>query len=415
MILRARCILPMNDAPIDNGALVVKDGHIEWVGRWRTLELAEQHDVRDLGEVVLMPGLINAHSHLDYTSMAGKIPAPRHFPDWVKTMLSFKAHWSYSEFAESWLKGAHMLLESGTTTVADIESAPELLPQVWEATPLRVISFLEMTGVKTQRSPDEILSEALDQIEAAPKLPRKEAALSPHALYSTYPDLVRQTAAVSRERGFLVSTHLAESESEFQMFRDGCGPFHDWLKSQRRMDDCDGSSPVQLASRYGLLSDRLLAVHVNYLVSGDEDLLARSGSSVVHCPRSHEYFGHDPFPYERLRSAGVNICLGTDSLASAAKIGGKDPVLNLWDEMRTFSRAHPGVAPKEILAMATANAARALRKQAEIGELKVGAATDAIAVTHSGPVNETRLYEELLYTGVVREVFIAGEQVRAPA
>lgn len=413
MILRARCLLPLHGPPIDNGAVVVDAGRIAWIGRWRDCEAAAGREVRDLGEVVLTPGLINAHAHLDYTSMAGKIPPPRHFPDWVKTILSFKAHWSFSEFAESWLSGARMLIDSGTTTVADIESAPELLPQVWPSTPLRVISFLEMTGVKSQRAADEILAETLSTLETLPKIASKSAALSPHALYSTTPELIRKCAAVAAERDLLLSTHLAESESEFQMFRDARGPFYDWLKGQRKMEDCRGLSPVQLAHEYRLLSSRMIAVHVNYLAPGDELLLARSGASVVHCPRSHEYFGHDPFPYDQLVKAGVNICLGTDSLASSRKVRGANPELNLWEEMQIFARSHPGLSPKTVFSMVTANAARALDRSEELGEVKKGGAADFITLFHTGPIREQKILEALLHTAKVREVFIAGELAKA--
>ena len=414
MILRARCILPISAPPIDNGALVFEDGRIAWAGRWRDLENPGDRKVRDLGEVALLPGLINAHAHLDYTSMGGRIPPPRFFPDWVKTILYFKAHWSFSEFAESWLKGARMLLESGTTTVADIESVPELLPQVWESTPLRVISFLELTGVKSQRPPAEILSEALDRIDGLARPDRKECALSPHALYSTQPELIRASAKIGAGRGMLLSTHLAESLPEFQMFCDSAGPFYDWMKGQRRMDDCRGASPVQLAHEYGLLSSRFLAIHVNYLAPEDETLLARARASVVHCPRSHDYFGHDPFPYARLAKAGVNICLGSDSLASTRKFGNSDPELNLWYDMRAFARAHPGVAPQEILRLATIQGALALNKETELGQLKPGFAADVISTLYSGPIQEARIYEELLHTAQARDVFIGGESVLSP-
>ena len=116
----------MNGELIDNGAVRAQNGRITWVGRWRDAS-PEGVSVKDLGEVALLPGLINAHCHLDYTNMAGKIPPSSSFTDWIKTILSFKAHWSFSEYAESWLKGARMLLQSGVTTVADIESAPEIL------------------------------------------------------------------------------------------------------------------------------------------------------------------------------------------------------------------------------------------------------------------------------------------------
>jgi aminodeoxyfutalosine deaminase len=126
------------------------------------------------------------------------------------------------------------------------------------------------------------------------------------------------------------------------------------------MDDCGGRSPVQQAHRLGLLQPGFLAVHVNYLAPGDAELLGQNKCSVVHCPRSHEYFGHDPFPLHDLRNAGVNICLGTDSLASARIEGGKIPTLNLWDEVRVFAREFPDIEPTHILQMITSNSGQAL-------------------------------------------------------
>ena len=404
----------MVDLPIENGALIVENGRIRWIGRWRECPAEAGSKVIDLGEVAVMPGLINAHCHLDYTDMAGKIPPPKDFPDWVKTILSFKSHWSFSEYAESWLKGAAMLLNSGTTTVADIEAVPELPPETWHSTPVRFVSFFELTGVKSQRHPDDLLKEAFDWITNLPDLPGKEGALSPHALYSTNPELLRKAATAARDRNCLLTTHLAESESEFQMFTDASGPFYDWLKGQRNMSDCRTGSPVQLAHSYGLFGPNFIAAHVNYLAPGDAELLGQSRASVVHCPRSHDYFQHAPFKYGELSNAGVNICLGTDSLASSRKDSAQSPELNLWNEMRLFARNYPAVSPGEIFRLTTLNPARALQKQTELGALQRGFHGDCVALTYSGPVTEGRLYEELLYTGSVREVFIAGEQVRTP-
>ena len=412
MVIRARCLLPISEPPVENGAVLVEAGRIQWIGRWRECPVEPGTRVVDLGEVVLMPGLINGHCHLDYTKMGGQIPPPKVFPDWVKTILSFKSHWSFSEYAESWLQGARMLLNSGTTTVADIEAVPELPPETWHSTPLRVVSFYEMTGVKSQRAPNELLQEAFDWIANLPEATGKEAGLSPHALYSTRPDLIRSAARAAREKNLLISTHLAESEAEFQMFADARGPFYDWLKGQRNMTDCGKGSPVQLASEYGLLQPNFIAVHVNYLAPGDAELLGQARCSVIHCPRSHDYFKHEPFPYEVLTKAGVNVCLGTDSLASSRKEGSQPPELNLWNEMRLFARKHSSVSPKEIFRMTTAHPARALHKSAELGALHPDFYADCVAVAYAGPVSETRLYEELLYTGSAREVFIAGEQVR---
>lgn len=415
MIIRARCIQPIGESPIDNGAMVIEAGRIAWFGPWRNCDRPRGMAVHDLGEVVLLPGFVNAHCHLDFTNMAGKIPPPRDFSDWVKTMLSLKAHWGYSEFADSWLRGAKMLVETGTTTVCDIESYPELLPESWGSTPLRVFSCLEMTGVKEQRQPRAVLEETLAQIERLTPEAKHPPGLSPHALYSTTPELMRLTAAAARERNLLLTTHVAESEAEFQMFRDRQGSFHNWLKNQRRMDDCGHASPVQLLDQYELLGPACILAHGNYLAAGDEEVIARSGAAVAHCPRSHQYFGHHPFPLERLEQAGVLLCLATDSLATTLKSGGEEPKLNLWEEMRVFSARHPGVRPRRIFEMVTLNPARALGQEGELGQIQVNAAADLVAAHYAGRMSAEQICETVLHETSIAEVFIGGERVHPAA
>ena len=161
MILRARTILPVCRPPIENGAVVISGNQIRAVRPWPELQPDADEKILDLGEVILLPGLVNAHCHLDYTDMAGQLPPPKKFTDWIASITAAKTAWSYSDYARSWLHGAHMLLKTGTTTVADIEAMPDLLPEVWDATPLRVFSFFEMTGIRARRHPKEILREAM--------------------------------------------------------------------------------------------------------------------------------------------------------------------------------------------------------------------------------------------------------------
>src|ERR1017187_5641593 len=280
MILRARVVLPVSQPPIENGALLISGNRIGRVGRWEDLSPASEK-IFDLGGVVLLPGLVNAHCHLDYTGMAGLIPPQKSFTDWIKLMLAAKAGWSYSEFAESWLCGARMLVSTGTTTVGDIEAVPELLPEVWSATPLRVISFLEMTGVKGRREPGAILYEAVEKFESLSHT-RCRAGLSPHAPYSTLPELLRLTAEVARRKNLPVTIHIAESGQEFEMFTRACGDMADLLrKSERDMTDCGLGSPVQHVERAGAL-ENLLAVHMNYLGETDAALLKKRNVSVAH-------------------------------------------------------------------------------------------------------------------------------------
>jgi cytosine/adenosine deaminase-related metal-dependent hydrolase len=382
VILRARRVLPVSQPPIDDGAVIISGNRISAVGAWADLksQSRENEKILDLGEVILLPGLVNAHCHLDYTDMAGELPPPKTFTDWIALITAAKSNWSYSEYAHSWLHGAHMLLKTGTTTVADIEAMPDLLPEMWDATPLRVFSFLEMTGIRAKRNPKEILHEAVEKIDSLAHA-RCFASLSPHAPYSTLPELLRLSAETAREKKWRITTHVGESEQEFEMFKLARGKMFDWLKrNERDNSDCGLGSPVRHLARNKMLGKNLVAVHVNLLARGDATLLGKSGAHVVHCPRSHSYFKHPRFLRERLANAGVNICLGTDSLATTRKVGKQKPELNMFEEMRLLAANDKAISPAEILRMATVNGARALGLAGQIGELCENFSADLIAI-----------------------------------
>jgi len=410
MILRARTLLPLFRPPVENGALLVTGNRIRAVGLWSDLKPEAGEKTFDLGEVVLLPGLVNAHCHLDYTNMAGELPPPKNFTEWIPLITSAKTAWSYSDYAHSWLRGAHMLLRNGTTTVADIEAMPDLLPEVWDATPLRVFSFLEMTGIRARRNPEAILREAVEKIDSLSHA-RCSASLSPHAPYSTLPELLRSSAKVARERRWPLCTHVAESEDEAEMFIHERGRMFDWLqRNQRDNSDCGLGSPVEHLARHKMLGKNLIAVHANVLARGDAVLLGKHRVNVVHCPRSHAYFRHPPFRRERLANAGVNLCLGTDSLATVRKIGGQKPELSMFEEMRALATADKTVSPAEIIRMATINGARALAMSGQIGELSPGSFADLIVIPATDKNEDA--YETLLnHVGPVSGSMIDGRWV----
>jgi cytosine/adenosine deaminase-related metal-dependent hydrolase len=386
MILRARIVLPIAQPPIENGAVAVSRGRVVVVGRWPSLGARALGPVTDLGDVALLPGLINAHCHLDYTDMAGLLPPLPSFSAWIKAITALKGSWTDADFARSWRNGADMLLRNGTTTVGDIESVPNLLPAVWRNTPLRVFSFLEMTGVRSRRQPRLILDEALAKARAC-RHPRGRVWLSPHAPYSTTPELLRLSTRAARQRRWPLTTHVAESAEEFQMFTEARGPMFDWLqRNERDMSDCGHGSPVRHLEKLGVLGRHLLAIHVNYLARGDAALLARRGVHVVHCPRSHAYFRHEAFPHEELLRARVNLCLGTDSLATVLKRRRERVELSLFAEMQAFADEVPGLWPDSLLRMVTVNAARALGLKGRAGEFRPGAWADGITIPFDGPI-----------------------------
>ncbi len=412
LLLRARIVVPLSHPPISDGAVLVAGSKIVAVGSWQSLKHRRCDQILDLGDSLILPGLVNAHCHLDYTHMAGQLPPPKRFADWLKSITSIKAGWTRSDYAESWSKGAQMLVNTGTTTVADVEAVPELLPELWNTTPVRVLSFMEMIGITGKRKPRAILKEAVDRIASLGIKGR--VGLSPHAPYSTLPTLLRLVASAARKNRWPIVTHVAESASEFEMFTEAKGEMFDWLKKSRDMSDCRGRSPVEHLHACGLLGKNLLAIHANYLQDTDLPLLSRNRVNIVHCPRSHFYFRHAPFPLKQLLDSRVNVCLGTDSLASVYKTARQVVQLDMFEEMRGLATAHECLKPSTILEMATINGALALGMSKRIGQLSRGFLADLIVLPGAGSV--TSAYETILaHSGKVAASMIEGRWAIAPS
>jgi aminodeoxyfutalosine deaminase len=243
---------------------------------------------------------------------------------------------------------------------------------------------------------------------------KKHWGLAPHALFTASADLYRRCSEVAQREKTLLTTHLAESGEEVSMFRDRKGPLYEFLQGIGRVtSDLGHGTPVSRFSEIirdssaslGMTENWLL-VHMNELEETDFDQLAGSTSkaSIVHCPRSHKYFGHSLFQYDKLRASGFGLCLGTDSLAS-------NDDLSLFAEMRAFQKEFPNVSAEEILEMVTTDPARALRQQERLGKIRPGFAADLIAVPFEG---STSLFDAIIandrsigwsmITGVVQAV-----------
>lgn len=399
MIVRARFILPVVQPPIENGAVVIEGEKIVAAGAWPEIRATCQGEVTDLGDAIILPGLINAHCHLDYTNMAGMLPPARSFSAWIRSIVALKSTWSDSEFEQSWRRGAEMLLKSGTTSVVDIEAIAAIPPQLSAASPLNIISCQEIMSLR--RSVPDLVTESVTRVAAWPGELR---GLSPHAPYTTSSDLLRRVAQETQSRGWLLTSHVAESSEEFDMFAAASGPLYQWLAAQRDVTDCGKRTPIQHVEAAGALAGMIVA-HANYVTDDDVRLLTERHAHVVHCPRSHDYFQHQPFPFEAMQKAGVNICLGTDSLATVYLHSPEGIELDLCAEMRCFARVNPTVPPWAILEMATVNGAKALGRKGLLGELSPGARADLIAV----PATASNPYASVVqHRGPVRASLIRG-------
>jgi cytosine/adenosine deaminase-related metal-dependent hydrolase len=395
MIIRARAVAPIVGDPIENGAVVVKGNKIADVGRFGDLRRNYQGNVLDLGESVLLPGLINAHCHLDYTMLRGKIAPQQSFADWIRAINAEKAQLSDQDYIDSINAGFAEARRSGTTTIANLTAFPKLIAAI--NAPVRTWWFGELIDVRNPEKADQIVDDAVEHLKSA-----SHWGLAPHAPFTASLRLHARCEEIARRRDALLTTHLAESSDEMLMYRDGTGSMFDFLKTLGRpMDDCGRETPLSRFLRTRTIDDRWIVAHLNELDAGDFDLLANAPKfHIVHCPRSHSFFQHPPFALQRLRQLGFNICLGTDSLASNSD-------LSLFAEMRELLRKHPSVSPQETLEMVTTNGAAALGQRDSIGCLKPGAYGDMIALPVSAAGD---IYENIVaFSGNVPWIMVNGE------
>jgi cytosine/adenosine deaminase-related metal-dependent hydrolase len=384
MIVRARKVVTMEGPPIENGAVAVSGNRIVDVGRFDDIKTRNAGDTLDLGEQVLLPGLINAHCHLDYTCLRGKIAPQKSFTEWIRGINAEKATLGRKDYVASINEGFAEAKQFGTTTIANLTVFPELIPQIQPA--VRTCWFAELIDVRMPERAIELVDSTIEALNQT-----RNWGLAPHALFTASRDLFRRCEEIAQNDNVLLTTHLAESREEMEMFRHASGPLYEFIKSiGRPMDDCGSKTPLELflsASGNRALRTWIVA-HLNELTRSDFELLERSNSKfhVVHCPQSHNYFGHSPFSFERLRSFGFNICLGTDSLAS-------NESLSLLAEMRAFQKEFPSVSAAEIFQMVTVNPARALRYENALGQIRPGFGADLIAVPCS---TSTDIFEQIL-------------------
>lgn len=372
---RCRLLITMDGEPVRDAAFVIEGNHFTQVGPASAI-LAGNHDsVVDLGDVVVLPGLINAHCHLDYTLMRGAILPSRSFAHWVGRINALKRSFSDDEYLQATQFGLAELQRNGTTTVLDIAAIPQILPRL-APPPIRLYTFLELIDVRPRPWEDRYAFGSWYVFE--PVANRLGGfGLSPHSPYTASAPLYQAARECSERFRLPITTHVAESDEEFNMFVERRGPLFDLLqKVGRPMDDCGGITPLRHLLRGSLIGPETILVHANRLDEEDIAWLSRpewARLTIVHCPKSHRFLHHPRFPLEILLGRGINLALGTDSLAS-------NDSLNLFAEMRTLRHNYPCLSAEDALRMVTVNSARALGAGHELGRIAPGYLADAIGL-----------------------------------
>ncbi|MCX8007284.1 MAG: amidohydrolase family protein [Coriobacteriia bacterium] len=399
MIITGDWVVPVLGPPIRNGAVVVRAPVIEDVGP--SEQMRERYPtlpVRAHPGCVIAPGLVNAHTHLALTSVArvvGRAP----FPEWLGRVAAVMRALDEDDIAASATHGALMSVRAGVTTVGDIAYGPEV-PAAAADMGLDGVFFFEVLGIRA----DE-LRRKLDELEYPADTEgcthgRTVCGLSAHAPYSSGPDLIRAVYQTAQERGVPFVMHLSESDAESALLERGEGPFASLAARLAHGFSAPGCSAVEYVRRLGALRGTV-AVHCVKVAETDIATLAYEAAGVVVCPRSNRILGNGAPPVREMRTRGVKLALGTDSLAS-------NDDLDLFAELRELQRLDRTIETTRLLGIATIEGASVLGIEDRVGALTPGRCADVIAV-HTGPTDDpVAALIERGSTGSVRTVVSAG-------
>jgi cytosine/adenosine deaminase-related metal-dependent hydrolase len=419
---RARWIVPGDGPPIRDGVLAMAGQLIQYVGPDAGVFPAE-----DLGNVAILPGLVNSHTHLEFSGLEAPLgQSGMRFTDWIAAVVQHRRARDADgpvERSQAIRRGIIESLGHGVTAIGEISSGDWPTGAVSEL-PMEGIVFWELLGASPERIEAEHQSARTFLERNSETEPAQEhgcpapvpfslpsgwlRGLSPHAPYSVHPELLSRAVGLARTFDVPLAMHLAESSEEIELLADRRGPFVPLLESLSAWHPQAiplGLRPMDILR---VLADapRVLVVHGNYLTDDEIDFLgANSDRMSVVCPRTHAFFQHRRYPLARMLAAGVRIALGTDSRAST-------PDLNLLAEMRQVARDYSEIPPDQILQMATINGARALGLDGHCGTLVVGKHANLAIVAL--PDGEADCYESLLATDtpvtatVYRGQLIAG-------
>ena len=393
--VRAGSVHPVTAPPITDGAvLVADDGRITAVAAHAQVPDPPGARRVEFPDAVLVPGLVNAHTHLELTHLAGRNPE-REFSRWIRTIRALKDATTPEEFDHSAEQGVRDCWMAGVTCVADTGST---------GAPLRALVRLGARGIYYQEvfGPDPADRAAtLAELRAAVARlgpvasGRARLGVSPHAPYTVSEPLYRAVAAFARREALPLAVHLAESREETALVRDGAGSFAEALRARGIPVQAHHCSPVQYLLQLGVLERATgwLCIHCVQVDEGDIDILRRAGVGLASCPRSNRAHAHGTAPLSALRAAGIPVGLGTDSVVSAGDV-------NLLAEA-----AAAGLYEEDALRMLTIEGARALGLDAEIGSLEVGKQAD-LAVFPS------TVFSRPLPTSTALLTIVAGRVVR---
>ena len=409
MLYRAKWVVPIASEPIHDGAVVVRGDRIVAVGPAEELAgTLAPFEVRDLGEAALLPGFVNAHSHLELTVMRGLLEEAD-FRAWITRLTDIKLNrLTGDDLLDSARLGALEAVRSGVTCCGDTCDSGLALDALLEGG-IRGVVYQEVFGPEPAQAGESLarLAEKVARLtDRAGDSGRVRVGVSPHAPFTVSADLFRGVAAFASERELPVAIHAAESEAEQRFMLEGTGPFADRFAERGIAWTPPGVSTIAYLADLGVLDCKPLLVHAVQASEADVEAIARSGSRVAHCPKSNAKFGHGVAPVARLLARGVTVALGTDSVASNNVVDMLDEARAAVLMARASGRDAGALSARRALALATLDGARALGLEAEIGSLEAGKRADMCAISldglHAAPVYDVET--TLVFSTSARDV-----------
>ncbi|MEO7985043.1 MAG: amidohydrolase family protein [Gemmatimonadales bacterium] len=371
--LTARWLLPVDGAPIEHAALLVgNEGRIVAAGPERTVPSPAGVHTESFGDAIVVPGLVNTHTHLELTGLA-EGPPDADFAGWIRRLRRRKAERTPEQFAAAAREGLAACWAAGVTTVADTGDSGAVIRALAGAGGCG-IAYQEVFGPHPSQCRESLggLERQLDALGAFAG-GRVLIGVSPHAPYTVSGGLYAATASWARDEGLPLAVHVAESAAETELLEQGTGPFAEaWRVRGIPMPSPLGGTPVAWLERHGVLGERTLCIHLVRATRADIGLLGRAGAAMAHCPLSNRAHGHGAAPLGALLAAGLRVGVGTDSVVSVGE-------LDLLSDARAAADL-AGLDAEAALALCTLGGARALGLESEIGSLVPGKWADCAVI-----------------------------------
>ena len=390
---RVAWLLPISQPPIRDAWLQTDRGRIVEFGHTQPGDFTASDEI-DLGEVAVLPGLVNAHTHLELSWMRGRIPETADFSKWIRTIIELKndaIHGSV-EAAAAVGEAVREARAYGTALVGDVSNTLGTSRALREQGMPGVV-FHELLGFRGEDAA-ALLQEAKTRISNERSSDLLRHTVAPHAPYSVSPALFGLIRGeVDHDQSSRTTVHLGESAAELEFLARGSGPCRTSLERMKKWDSswaAPGCGPVEYLDRLAFLDERVLVVHGVQFTMPELRRLAEIGATLVTCPRGNIRTGAGAPPIEEFFESGVRVAVGTDSLASV-------PDLNLFSELAELRRLAPALPARVLLESATINGARALGFDAELGTIDAGKRDALVAVRLDGYVPSV---EEYLLTGI---------------